>query len=61
MQPFQRAKLLSGLSRKHRAILESIAPPFAIASQTRWYAAEPTGSLSCMLDESEMYGIQADV
>jgi len=59
MQPFQRAKLLAGLSRKHRALVELVAPPFAIAPQTRWYAAEakrtevqkeveiPT--LSCML------------
>jgi DNA polymerase gamma 1 len=40
MQPFQRAKLLANLSRKHRAFIEVTLPPFAASQQARWYASE---------------------
>ncbi|KIW03451.1 uncharacterized protein PV09_05221 [Verruconis gallopava] len=43
MQPFQRAKLIAGLSRKHRAFLEVTLPPFALLAQVRRYAADTSG------------------
>jgi hypothetical protein len=56
MQPFQRAKLLANLSRKHRAFLEVALPPFAAGQQARWYAAEAGRdehkSLSGMIEDN---------
>jgi hypothetical protein len=40
MQPYQRAKLLAGLSRKHRAFVEATFPPFAVCQRTRYYASD---------------------
>lgn len=45
MRPFQRGKLLSNLSRKHRAFIETAFPPNGRYQTTRYYAAEATGNI----------------
>ncbi|QDS76177.1 DNA-directed DNA polymerase gamma mip1 [Venturia effusa] len=45
MRPFQRGKLLSNLSRKHRAFIETSFPPNGRHPPTRYYATEVAGNV----------------